>query len=200
MTRILVITALESELNAARAGGGVDVVYGGVGKINTAIATTTAILAVKPALIVNYGTCGKITPNLHGLLEVSQVVQRDMMAMPLAPRGVTPLCDHDQILTSGHGTVICGTGDSFVTATDPWLTENNIDVVDMELFAIAHVCKLFGVPWRAFKFITDDADDLAHEHWNANVAGGEDLFWDVLNREILDQARSTSRTASMSTI
>jgi adenosylhomocysteine nucleosidase len=185
VTKILVVTALKSELNADRAFGGVDVIYGGVGKINTAIATTASILAARPALVVNYGTCGKITDNLRGLLEISHVVQRDMMAMPLAPRGVTPLCDDERMLTSGHGTAVCGTGDSFVTSTDPWLTENRIDVVDMELFAMAYVCKRYDVPWRAFKFITDDADDFAHEHWTANVSDGEDLFWDVLNKQIL---------------
>lgn len=58
----------------------------------------------------------------------------------------------------------------------------------MELFAIALACKRFGVPWRAFKFITDDADDFAHQHLKANVADGEDLFWDVLNGEILGRA------------
>jgi adenosylhomocysteine nucleosidase len=188
MTTILVLTALKIELNAHRTPDGVDVIHGGVGKINAAIATTAAILAARPALVVNYGTCGKITENLRGLLEVSHVVQRDMMAMPLAPRGVTPLCDDYRILTSGHGTAVCGTGDSFVTSTDHWLTENKIDVVDMELFAIAHVCKRFGVPWRAFKFITDDANEFAHEHWTANVADGEDLFWDALNEQILGRA------------
>ncbi len=185
MTKILVLTALKSELNADRAPDGVEVVYGGVGKINTAITTTAAILAAKPALVVNYGTCGKITEGLHGLLEISHVIQRDMMAMPLAPRGVTPLCDDQTVLASGHGTAICGTGDSFVTAPDPWLIENKVDVVDMELFAIAHVCKRYDVPWRAFKFITDDANDDAHEHWTANVANGEDLFWDVLKQQVL---------------
>jgi adenosylhomocysteine nucleosidase len=55
----------------------------------------------------------------------------------------------------------------------------------MELFAIARVCAQFGVPWRAFKFITDDANDFAHEHWTANVANGEDLFWDALTRDVL---------------
>jgi adenosylhomocysteine nucleosidase len=188
MTRLLVVAALTSELHADRAGNSVDVIYGGVGKINTAIATATAILTARPTLVVNYGTCGKISENLRGLLEISHVVQRDMMAMPLAPRGVTPLCDDDRMLTSGHGTAVCGTGDSFVTSTDPWLAENKIDVVDMELFAIALACKRFGVPWRAFKFITDDADDFAHQHWKANVADGEDLFWDVLNGEILGRA------------
>jgi adenosylhomocysteine nucleosidase len=185
MTRILVLTALASELRAERAPNGIEVIYGGVGKINTAIATTTAILAAKPALVVNYGTCGKITENLRGLLEISHVVQRDMMAMPLAPRGVTPLCDDEAVLTSGFGTAVCGTGDSFVTATDPWLIENKVDVVDMELFAIAHVCKRYDVPWRAFKFITDAANEDAHAHWTANVANGEDLFWDTLKRDVL---------------
>lgn len=185
MTQILVLTALQSELNAARAPDGVEVVYGGVGKINTAITMTAAILKARPKLVVNYGTCGKIAAGLHGLLEISHVIQRDMMAMPLAPRGVTPLCDDETILASGYGTAICGTGDSFVTASDPWLIENKVDVVDMELFAIAHTCKRYDVPWRAFKFITDDADDNAHDHWTENVANGEDLFWEVLKREIL---------------
>jgi adenosylhomocysteine nucleosidase len=183
--KILVLTALESELKAGRAPEGVEVLYCGVGKVNTAIATTMALLHTKPALVVNYGTCGKISENLRGLLEISRVVQRDMMAMPLAPRGVTPLCGDESVLASGFGTAICGTGDSFVTSSDPWLIENKVDVVDMELFAIAHVCKRFGVPWRAFKFITDDANDFAHEHWTANVANGEDLFWDALNRDVL---------------
>ncbi|UTD26507.1 5'-methylthioadenosine nucleosidase [Bradyrhizobium sp. WD16] len=185
MTQVLVLTALQSELQAERAPDGVAVRYCGVGKINTAIATTLALNELKPRLVVNYGTCGKISDGLTGLLEVAHVVQRDMMAMPLAPRGVTPLMSDEAVLASGFGGVICGTGDSFVTAADPWLIENKVDVVDMELFAVAHACARFGVPWRAFKFITDDANDVAHEHWTANVANGEDLFWDLLRSEIL---------------
>jgi adenosylhomocysteine nucleosidase len=185
MTRILVLTALESELNIERAVDGVEVVVGGIGKINAAVATTAAILAARPTLVVNYGTCGKITKSLSGLIEMSHVIQRDMMAMPLAPRGVTPLCEDQSILTSGHGFAVCGTGDSFVTSFDRWLPLNKIDVVDMELFAIAHVCNRFSVPWRSFKYVTDSADDLAHEQWTANCSGGEEVFWDVLNGIII---------------
>jgi hypothetical protein len=110
---------------------------------------------------------------------VAHVVQRDMMAMPLAPRGRTPFSSDLDRLSSGHGDVICGTGDSLVTSSDPWLNENNIDIVDMELFAIAHVCQRHSVRWRALKFITDDANDFAAEHWTANVADGQELFWDA---------------------
>lgn len=177
---ILVLTAIDDELDKSRAPEGVEVIYTGVGKINTASATMLAILALRPQLVINYGTAGNIAKIHRGLVEVAHVVQRDMMAMPLAPRGRTPFSPELDRLSSGHGSVICGTGDSFVTAPDPWLTDNKIDVVDMELFAVAHVCVRHGLPWRAFKFITDDADEFAADHWQQNMADGEELFWDVL--------------------
>ena len=50
------------------------------------------------------------------------------------------------------------------------------------MVAVAQVCRRHGLPWRAFKFITDDANDLAHQDWTANVKDGEGLFWDALER------------------
>jgi len=178
--RIVILTALESELNAADAPPGVEVVYCGVGKVNAALHTTQRILAGKPGLVINFGTAGKIDPLHDGLLEVAAVVQRDMMAMPLAPRGVTPLVDAAEQparLESGYPGVVCGTGDSFVTASDDWLLREKVDLVDMELFAIARVCRHFGVPWRAFKLITDGADDDSARDWQDKVHLGAELFW-----------------------
>lgn len=189
--RILILTALPNELNAADAPPDVDVRYCGVGKVNAALHATQAILERRPALVINFGTAGKIDPLHDGLLEVAAVVQRDMMAMPLAPRGVTPLMPQDQQpprLESGYPGVICGTGDSFVTASDAWLLEQKIDLVDMELFAIARVCRHFGVPWRAFKFITDGADDDAALDWEAKVHLGAELFWRHLPQVLAQRA------------
>lgn len=177
---ILVLTALDSELDVARAPSGFRVVFTGVGKINTTIAALAAIAAERPKLVVNYGTAGKLNTRLNGLVEIADVIQRDMNAEPLAPRGRTPYAPDLDRLSSGRPGHVCGTGDSFVTATDPWLVDNKVDVVDMELFAIAQVCLRHAIPWRAFKFITDDANDFAHEHWTANVANGQDLFWDAM--------------------
>ena len=180
--KILVLTAIDDELDKARAPDGVEVIYTGVGKVNAASAATLALLVLRPSLVVNYGTAGRINESLSGLLEVSDVIQRDMMAMPLAPRGRVPYSPELDRLSSGQTGVVCGTGDSFVTTADPWLIENKVDVVDMELFAIAQVCQRHSLPWRAFKFITDDANDLAHEDWVANVRDGESLFWDTLTQ------------------
>ncbi len=178
--KILVLTAIDDELEKTRAPSGVEVIYTGVGKINAASAATLALLVLRPTMVINYGTAGKINEELRGLVEVGHVIQRDMIAEPLAPRGRTPFSPNLDRLSSGRNGVTCGTGDSFVTTTDPWLVANGVDVVDMELFAIAHVCQRHSIPWRAFKFITDDANDFAAEHWTANVADGQDLFWDAM--------------------
>ena len=45
-----------------------------------------------------------------------------------------------------------------MTAVDPWLLQHGVEVVDMELFAIASVCQREGIPWRSFKYISDHAD------------------------------------------
>ena len=182
MTRIVVLTALEDELDPKRAPSDVEIIFTGVGKVNAAMIATKAIVARHPRLIVNYGTAGKVSDGIVGLVEVAHVIQRDMMAMPLAPRGRTPFAADLDRLSSGSGSVTCGTGDSFVTTVDPWLDENAIDIVDMELFAIAHVCQRHGIAWRSFKFITDDANDFAAEHWTANVADGQTLFWDAMKQ------------------
>jgi adenosylhomocysteine nucleosidase len=174
--KILVLTAIDDELDKARAPEGFEVIYTGVGKVNASSGATLALLVLRPTLVINYGTARKINDKLGGLVEVAHVVQRDMMAMPLAPRGRTPFSPNLDRLSSGHGSVTCGTGDSLVTSEDPWLAENGIDIVDMELFAIAHVCQRHSVPWRAFKYLTDDAI----EHWAADAAEGQNLFWDAM--------------------
>jgi adenosylhomocysteine nucleosidase len=170
--KILVLTAIDDELDKARAPAGVEVIYSGAGKVNASSAATLALLVLRPSLLINYGTAGRINETLSGLVEVAHVVQRDMMAMPLVPRGRTPYSSNLDKLSSGFA---CGTGDNFVTAGDPWLSENNVDLVDMELFAIAHVCQRHTIPWRAFKFVAADAD-----HWTDDVGKGQDLFWDAV--------------------
>ena len=173
--KILVLTAIDDELDKTRAPKGVGVIYTGVGKVNAASAATLALLVLRPKLVINYGTAGKIHKMHNGLVEVAHVVQRDMMAMPLVPRGRTPYSSNLDKLSSGFAGVTCGTGDNFVTSGDPWLGENQVDVVDMELFAIAHVCQRHTIPWRAFKFVAGDAD-----HWVDDVGKGQDLFWDAV--------------------
>src|SRR6201999_2719817 len=171
--KILVLTAIDDELDKARAPDGVEVIYTGVGKVNAASAATLALLVLRPSFVINYGTAGKINEKLGGLVEVAHVVQRDMMAMPLSPRGQTPFSSGLDRLSSGHGNVTCGTGDSFVTSSDSWLNENGVDIVDMDFFAPPHVSPPHPVPGRFLKFTPDAPNDSPANHWPANAAEGQ---------------------------
>jgi len=174
-TELLIITALESELKRESLPRGVEIVYCGVGKINAAMTSIKAIQQYSPKRILNFGTAGKIKPELQGLLEIGKVIQRDMDAEPLAPRGITPFCPRPQEYLS-TGKFLCGSGDSFVTATDPWLHSQGVDLVDMELYAIAAIAHEHHIPWQSFKYITDDANESSGEDWQAKVHNGQDLF------------------------
>lgn len=156
--------------------GGVQLVHSGVGKINAALAAREAIAEFRPRLVVNYGTAGAVHAQARGLLRVARVIQRDMDAEPLAPRGRTPFASVPDELHSGEEGVCCATGDSFVRAPDAWLLAQRADVVDMELFAIAETCRRAGIPWWACKFVTDSADESAADDWQARVGAGEPLF------------------------
>jgi adenosylhomocysteine nucleosidase len=175
-SQLLIITALESELNKANLPAGVNLVYSGIGKINAAMTSFQAIHEFQPKRVINYGTAGKINSDLHGLLEIGKVIQRDMLAEPLAPRGKTPFCQKPREYLSLGGAHICGSGDSFVTASDPWLVDQGIDVVDMELFPIAATAYHFNIPWQSFKYITDGADENAGNEWHQKINHGEELF------------------------
>ena len=182
-TELLIITALESELKREVLPTGVKIVYCGIGKINAALTSIKAIQQFSPKRILNFGTAGKIKPELHGLLEIGKVIQRDMDAEPLAPRGSTPFCNRPQEYIS-TGQFVCGSGDSFVTAFDPWLNSQGVDVVDMELFAIAAIAHDHQVPWQSFKYITDEANEDSGNDWQSKVHHGQDLFLDKI-RDIL---------------
>ncbi len=180
-TELLIITALESELKRAALPPGVKIAYSGIGKINASLTTLKAIQELQPKRIMNFGTAGKVNPQLQGLLEIARVIQRDMQTEPLAPRGQTPFCPRPFEYFSLSGEHVCGSGDSFVTAFDPWLDEQQVDVVDMELFAIATVAHQHGIPWQSFKYITDDANEDSAKDWQAKVNHGQTLFLEKLN-------------------
>lgn len=163
---------------------GVQLVHSGVGKINAALAARDALERFGPRLIVNYGTAGALHAGAHGLLTVGRVIQRDMDAEPIAARGVTPFSSLPAEILADEPGVCCATGDSFVRAPDAWLAAQRADVVDMELFAIADVCRRHDVAWWACKFVSDSADHTAGDDWAARVGAGEPLFLRALEQRL----------------
>lgn len=147
--------------------------FTGVGKINATYAITRLILKHQPEEIVNFGSVGSLNKKLKGLIEVTKFYQRDMDVRGLMnlKLGETPFDSIQEIITNDAG-YSCGTGDSFVQSK----IEMNVDVVDMEAYALAKICKLHNVDFKCFKFISDNADENASSDWLENCKKGSKLF------------------------
>jgi len=169
----LIVVALEDELPTQLVAGW-NVLYTGVGKVNAAIAATEAVLETRPIHLINYGTAGALNPSITGLNRVNHIVQRDMDVRPLGfELGHTPFDTTGHIDLGGPG-VSLGTGDHFVTTPPELVT----DIVDMEAYALAKVARLFSIHFQCWKYISDNANDDAADHWAENVAKGACAFVD----------------------
>jgi len=174
---ITICVALEEELPQAPEGD-FQILYTGVGKVQAATTLCKHLCSFhKPDQIWNYGTAGGLHSKVTGLNQIGAFVQRDMCAEPQAPRGSIPFTQPllGDIQTP-FGGIRCGTGDSFVMEHDPWFSDADIDCVDMEGWALAYVAREYGIKFRAWKYVSDMADENAMKDWTANVAKGAELF------------------------
>ena len=145
----------------------------GVGKINATYNLTKLIHEHKPSKVINYGTAGAINKRLSGIVECTKFYQRDMDVRGLLDLklGETPFDNINEIIISdGYS---CGSGDNFVDKE----IEMQVDVVDMEAYAIAKVCKKKGIKFRCFKYISDNADSNSSNDWKENLKKGSNLFY-----------------------
>ena len=188
---ILIVSALQVETQNQL--DDYDVLYTGVGKVNATYELTTHFGKIGSHipydLVINYGTAGSRKIKKKTLVDCTKFIQRDMDVTGLGfMRGETPFeLDPPLMLDFGitkYNTIgrraTCGSGDNFVEDKTNYYGE----VVDMEAYALAKVCYLRDVPFVSFKYITDGADEQAHEDWEANLADGIEVFKDKVLSEI----------------
>ena len=175
MSDLALVMALPNESKGLFEAEGIEVHYSGIGKVNAAFKAFEVIQKTGCKTLLNLGTAGSSYFDAHELVEVSQFVQRDMDVSPLGFEvGVTPM-DHeypaaiDLVPYFNHlRQGICGTGDSFETG-QPKVACN---LVDMEGYALAKVCKRLGVNLISVKYISDGANATAHLDWEENLLLG----------------------------
>lgn len=175
MADVALVMALPNESKGLFEAAGIDVHYSGIGKVNAAFKAFDVIQKTGCKTLVNLGTAGSSYFDAHELVEVTQFVQRDMDVSPLGFEvGVTPIDTewpsaidlevHFSELRKGT----CGTGDSFETG----IPKVPCNLVDMEGYALAKVCKKLGVRLISVKYISDGANDTAHLDWEENLLLG----------------------------
>ena len=172
---ILIVCALEIETQ-----GQLDdwnVLYTGVGKVNATFKLAQKLFRsyIPYDLVINYGTAGSRKYQQGELVDCTKFVQRDMDVTGLGfIKYQTPFendipiqLDYDHVDFNPIGKkALCGSGDSFVQ------DETVGDVVDMESYALAKVCRSYDVPFISFKYITDGADRDASTDWGENASKG----------------------------
>ena len=175
MSDLALIMALPNESKGLFEQAGVQVHYSGIGKVNAAFKAFDVIQKTGCKTLLNLGSAGSSQFDAHALVEVTTFVQRDMDVSPLGfAVGVTPMDDdhpaeiHLEAYFPHLEKGICGTGDSFETG----IPKVPCDLVDMEGYAIAKVCKKLGVRFISVKYITDGANSTAHLDWEENLLLG----------------------------
>jgi len=163
--RPLLVVALEEE--ARQVSGPVPVLVTGVGKVCAATAVAAVLATARPSYVVNLGTAGGLRPGLDGVHEVGEVRQHDF-----ADAAIHALTGRHfgAPIVLGDGPVLAS-GDAFVTggAVRERLAAE-ADLVDMEGYAVAHVCRSAGIDVRLVKLVSDAADEHAARTWADTVA------------------------------
>lgn len=170
---VVLLMALPSESQGLLEKAGYEIHYCGIGKVNAAFKTTDLIYLYRPQLVLNLGTAGSARFPTHSLIECRSFVQRDMDLSPLGfTRGETPMDPLPGALHVPRRTQllegVCGTGDHFEIGP----SKVTCDLVDMEAYAMAKVCKKMNIDFMSIKYITDGSDHQAKDDWFKNLKPG----------------------------
>ena len=151
----------------------------GIGKVKSAFHLAEAIRQVQPDLVLNLGSAGTVNHQVGDIFVCRKFIDRDMQK--LAGLGLECEIDSSALLeTKGfckHWTEegICNTGDGFLTE----LTHVSGDVVDMEAYAQAFVCRSKEIPFISVKYVTDiiGQNSVKHaiEHRSPHQHKGDNL-------------------------
>lgn len=174
MKKVLLTYAVKDEFIPVTLKG-CEMIYAltGIGKAKAAMKLTEAIYKEKPDLVLNMGTAGTLNHNIGDIFICQRFIDRDFHSINLP--GVeyeidfTPLVAKTKIfedLLANGSSGTCNTGDSFVTEAESVYG----DVVDMEAFAQAIVCKEYNIPFIAVKYVTDLIGQNSVKHWEEKLA------------------------------
>jgi len=146
---------------------GLPILVMGVGKISTARSLTFALSRSTPSCVWNLGTAGALKPGLAGTHVIGRVIQHDFDSEALLHLIGRVFAAPIDFSTSGP---VLATGDAFVSGgPERRRLERLADLVDMEGYAVAEVCRELGVKCKLVKDVSDGACNSAAKSWRESV-------------------------------
>jgi len=148
----------------------------GVGKVRAAMRTMRAICEHHPDMAINFGTSGTLNHKVGDIVVCNRFIDRDLRKVVYD--GVISEIDFDRDLINRHFAIndltdhthsiwgACNTGDSFITQG----VDIEGDVIDMEAYGEADVCREMDVPFVSVKYVTDVVGQNSWQDWYAKLA------------------------------
>jgi len=188
MGKIILVSATPVEHGGLTDINGIPIFQVGVGKTNAAMNMTKIIIEEEPDVVINFGSCGNLKNHKVGeVLEVGNVYN-NIDARPFAEYGCTPYSDFCDIKLSSSD-IKCFSTDQFYDNHRTDYSEKYLEmiqkcnIVDMECYALAYVCKLHDIPFHSYKWVSDDGDS---SKWEENAAIGYENFKKTLTKDFFD--------------
>lgn len=190
---VLFVVALENEAGVKFKD--FDLLYTGVGKVNATYSLTKELYVRKmrntlPKYVINFGSCGSRKFKKGELVACNKFIQRDMMTsnsnsteeFGKTPRDRVPMIIEHKKIIEDLKYAICGTGDNFATEQSPL---EEVEVYDMEAYALAKVCYLENIDFISIKYVTDGINENGNEDWEKEVLSSPDSFYSYINNRLL---------------
>ena len=178
MSKIILVSATPLEHGGLKELYNVPIFQVGIGKINAASNLTEILWNEEPDVVINFGSCGNLKNHKIGeVLEVGKVYN-NIDCEPFAPYGCTPYTDICDIRLS-NSQIQCFTTDQFydnhrTDYSEKYLKRiSECDIVDMECYALAYVCKQRDIPFKSYKWVSDDGES---DKWEENAKIGFNNF------------------------
>jgi adenosylhomocysteine nucleosidase len=174
---ITLFVALESELPKELVPSNVSLFYTGVGKVNAAIKATEVLTGLRNfnTIVLNYGSAGSNTIPKGTLADCRYFIQQDMNT----PFGISHQTPFDDVIYPEIKEPTIGFGTGYVCRTQDKFEDNPQGIFDMEAYSIAKVCKIWGLDFTAYKYISDAGDS---DEWKETHSKGASLFLEQLKK------------------
>jgi adenosylhomocysteine nucleosidase len=182
MTKTVFIVALREEVNHSTQINNCPIIFSGIGKINASLASFKAYISGFDK-VINIGSCGSLNHSPGEIIHVGEIIQ-DIDATPLTDYSITPFERDGGNIKISESQKICFTTDYFYdlkqhSKYSPSYLEmiKKCDIFDMECFAIAKICRYYGMDFESYKWISDSGD---HIHWEKNNKIGFERLKDII--------------------
>ena len=136
----------------------------GMGKVNASMRLMRAICEYHPDMVINAGSAGTLNHKVGDIIVCNRFIDRDLRKVTID--GVISEIEFEKFANFSNsiwGT--CNTGDSFITEGND--IEGN--VIDMEAYAEADVCREMGIPFVSVKYVTDIVGQNSSQEWFAKL-------------------------------